>query len=153
VVAQRLGLPSGLLRWMGIVVLALLGVGLLVPKFGGILDRPFARLAAGRQVTEGGRFAPGLSLGLVFVPRAGPVLAAIAEVGAQHCVGWSAVLVTALVLALNLTEGLQRAVPSYTGALQNRIEGNSSATRALAGVTGKATGGALSNCMPASPAR
>lgn len=58
-------------------------------------------------------------------------------------------LVTALVLALNLTDGLARAVPGYTGALQKRIEGNSTATRALAGVTGKATGGALSNGTPA----
>jgi cytochrome c biogenesis protein CcdA/thiol-disulfide isomerase/thioredoxin len=195
---STLGLPSGLLRWMGIVMLALLGFGLLVPPFGDLLERPFARLTAGRQVTEGGGFVLGLSLGLVFVPCAGPVLAAIAEVGAQHHVGWSAVLltasfavgvaipllmfalagrylanrlpfvrshaatvrkvigavllVTALVLALNLTDGLQRAVPGYTGTLQNRIEGNSSATRALADVTGKATGGALSNCAPASPA-
>ena len=194
---SALGLPSGLLRWMGIVVLALLVIGLLVPQFGDLLERPFARLTAGREVTEGGGFVLGLSLGLVFVPCAGPVLAAIAEVGAQHRVGWSAVLltvsfaigvaiplllfalagrylttrmhsvrshaarirkgigavllVTALVLALNLTDGLQRAVPGYTGTLQTRIEGNSSAARALAGVTGKAVGGALANCTPASP--
>ena len=31
-------------------------------------------------------------------------------------------VVTALVLALTLTDGLQRAVPGYTTALQNRIE-------------------------------
>ena len=51
-------------------------------------------------------------------------------------------MVTALVLALNLTDGLQRAVPGYTSTLQNRIEGNPSASRALDGVTGQATGGA-----------
>ena len=195
---SALGLPSGLLRWMGIVVLTLLGIGLLVPQFGDLLERPFARLTAGREVSEGGGFVLGLSLGLVFVPCAGPVLAAIAEVGAQHRIGWSAVLltasfavgvaipllmfalagrylatrmrsvrsqaakmrkvigavllVTALVLALNLTDGLQRAVPGYTGTLQSRIEANSSATHALAGVTGQASGGALANCTPASPA-
>jgi len=195
---SALGLPSGLLRWTGIVVLALLGLSLLVPQIGELLERPFARLTTGRQVTEGGGFVLGLSLGLVFVPCAGPVLAAIAEVGAQHRVGWSAVLltasfaagvaipllmfalagrylatrmrsvrshatrvrnvigavllVTALVMALNLTDGLQRALPGYTGSLQTQIEGNGSATRALAGVTGKAIGGALANCQPASPA-
>ena len=194
---SALGLPSGLLRWMGIAVLVLLGIGLLAPQFGDWLERPFARLTAGREVAEGGGFVLGLSLGLVFVPCAGPVLAAIAEVGAQHRVGWSAVLLTAsfavgvaiplllfalaghylatrmrsvrshaanirkvigavllataLVLALNLTDGLQRAVPGYTGTLQTRIEGNGSASRALAGVTGKASGGALANCTPASP--
>jgi len=191
------GLPSGLLRWTGIILLAVLGLGLLVPPVGDLLERPFARLTAGREVTEGGGFVLGLSLGLVFVPCAGPVLAAIAEVGAQHHIGWSSVLLTgafavgvaiplllfalagryvatrmrsvrthaaavrkgigvlllatALVLALNWTDGLQRAVPGYTGALQNRIEANDAAKQALAGVTGQATGGALSTCNPASP--
>jgi len=194
---SALGLPSGLLRWIGIVVLAVLGLGLMVPVVGDLLERPFAHLTAGREVTEGGGFVLGLSLGLVFVPCAGPVLAAIAEVGAQHHIGWSAVLltaafavgvavplllfalagrflatrmrsvrarattvrkvigavllVTALVLALNLTDGLQRAVPGYTGALQSRIEGGTSAKRALAGVTGQTTGGELANCTPQSP--
>jgi cytochrome c biogenesis protein CcdA/thiol-disulfide isomerase/thioredoxin len=194
---SALGLPNWLLRWTGIVVLAVLGLGLLVPAIGDLLERPFVRWTAGREVTEDGGFVLGLSLGLVFVPCAGPVLAAIAEVGAQHHIGWSAVLltaafavgvaiplllfalagrylatrmpsvrdhaaavrkaigavfvVTALVLALTLTDGLQRAVPGYTTALQNRIEGSASAKRALAGVTGQATGGALSNCTPSSP--
>ena len=194
---SALGLPDGLLRWIGIGVLGVLGLGLMVPALGDLLERPFARLTAGREVTEGGGFVLGLSLGLVFVPCAGPVLAAIAEVGAQHRIGWSAVVltaafavgvavplllfalavrllatrmrsvrvhaaavrkvigailvVTALVLAFNLTDGLQRAVPGYTGTLQNRIEGGTSAKQALAGVTGQATGGALSNCTPESP--
>ncbi len=39
--------------------------------------------------------------------------------------------VTALVIGLNLTDGLQRALPGYTNALQSHIEGNASATQAL----------------------
>ena len=194
---SALGLPSGLLRWTGIIVLAVLGLGLLVPQVGDLLERPFARMTAGREVTEGGGFVLGLSLGLVFVPCAGPVLAVIAEVGAQHHIGWSAVLLTgafalgvsiplllfalagryvatrmrsvrthaatvrrvigvvllatSLILALNVTDGLQRAVPGFTSALQNRIEANDAAKQALAGVTGQATGGALSACSPESP--
>lgn len=80
---------------MGIVVLALLGLGLMVPQFGDLLERPFARLTVGREVTEGGGFVVGLSLGLVVVSRAGLALAAIAEVGAQHRLAWSGVLLTA----------------------------------------------------------
>ena len=194
---SALGLPAGLLRWAGITVLALLGLGLLVPSVGDQLERPFTRVTAGRAMTEGGGFVLGLSLGLVFVPCAGPVLAAVAEVGARHHIGWSAVFLTAafavgvaipllvfalagrhlatrmpsvrnraatvrravgavlvataLVLALGLTDGLQRAVPGYTGALQNRIEGSASAKQALGGVTGQAGGGALATCTPASP--
>ena len=50
-------------------------------------------------------------------------------------------LVTALVIALNVTDGLQRAVPGYTDALQTHLESNASAKRALAGVTGRVPGG------------
>jgi cytochrome c biogenesis protein CcdA/thiol-disulfide isomerase/thioredoxin len=194
---SALGLPDGLLRWIGIVVIGLLGIGLLVPVVGDLLERPFARWTAGHEVTEGGGFVLGLSLGLVFVPCAGPVLAAIAAVGAQHHFGWRSVVLTvafaagaavpllvfavagqylttrmravrsraasvrkivgavlvltALVLSFNLTDGLQRAVPGYTDSLQTHIEGNASARQALAGVTGEHTGGALSDCTPSSP--
>ncbi len=193
---SALGLPDALLRWLGIVVLGLLGIGLLVPAVGDLLERPFARMTAGREVAEGGGFVLGLSLGLVFVPCAGPVLAAIAAVGAEHHIGVRAVLltaafavgvaipllvfalagqalatrmrgvrthaatarkvigavlvVTALVLSLNLADGLQRTLPGYTDDLQTHIEANASARQALAGVTG-AHGGALSDCTPSSP--
>ena len=64
-----------------------------------------------------------------------------------------AVLVgTALVLALGLTDGVQRAVPGYTDALQNRLEGNPSVTQDLKRVQGEATTGVLSDCTPANPA-
>ena len=192
-----LGLPYGLLRWVGIVAVALLGVGLLVPQVGDLLERPFARITAGNEVREGGGFVLGVSLGLVFVPCAGPVLATITAVGGSHHVGWPAVLltvafavgvaipllafaiagrflgtrmrtvrthaatarkvigaillVTAVILALGLTDGVQRAVPGYTNALQNHIEGNPSVSRALRQVQGEATAGALSDCSPSSP--
>jgi cytochrome c biogenesis protein CcdA/thiol-disulfide isomerase/thioredoxin len=192
-----LGLPDDLLRWVGITLVAVLGLGLVVPSLGDLLERPFARLSAGRQVTEGGGFVLGLSLGLVFVPCAGPVLATITVVGNQHHIGWSAVLltasfaagvavplllfalagqylatrmrsvrahaatvrrvigavlmVTALVLALNLTDGIQRAVPGYADALTKHLEANPSATRALDGVKGISGTGSLANCTDASP--
>ncbi len=90
-----LGLPQDLLRWLGIGVLGVLGIGLVVPPIGDLLERPFARIAVGRPVAEGGGFVLGLSLGLVFVPCAGPVLAAITTVGGDHHIGWSAVILAA----------------------------------------------------------
>jgi cytochrome c biogenesis protein CcdA/thiol-disulfide isomerase/thioredoxin len=192
-----LGLPYGLLRWIGIVAVGLLGVGLLVPQVGDLFERPFARVTSGHEVREGGGFVLGASLGLVFVPCAGPVLATITAVGGSHRVGWSAVLLTAafaigvavpllafaiagrylgthmrsvrsraaaarkvigavllataVVLALGVTDGVQRVVPGYTNALQQRIEGNPTVTRDLRQVQGEATVGALSDCTPASP--
>ena len=190
-----LGLPLDFLRWAGIAVLALLGAGLLVPAVGELLERPFVRLTAGREVAEGGGFVLGLSLGLVFVPCAGPVLAAITVVGAEHRVGWSAILltvafaagvavpllgfalagqylaarmravrdhaaaarrvigavlvVTAVLLAANATDGIQRLLPGYADALTTHIEANGSSRQALAAVTGTASKGSLASCTDA----
>ena len=47
------GLPQDLLRWAGIAVLALLGVGLLVPRFEEVLERPFQRLTPKRAPGAG----------------------------------------------------------------------------------------------------
>jgi cytochrome c biogenesis protein CcdA len=44
-----LGLPQDYLRDFGIIVLALLGIGLMVPRIGDLLERPFARLGARSQ--------------------------------------------------------------------------------------------------------
>ncbi len=192
-----LGLPQDLLRWVGVAGLGLVGVGLLVPGVGELVERPFVRIGRGRPVTGGGGLVLGMSLGLVFVPCAGPVLAAISVVGATHRIGWSAVVLTAafcagiavpllavclvgqrlteqvaswraraaavrraagallvvaaVLIGADVTSGLQRLVPGYTNTLQSAIEGGSSAGRALAGVTGRSTAGALGSCDPQSP--
>lgn len=87
-------LPQDFLRNLGIAVLLLLALGLLVPNVGELLERPFSRLGRRTQPTSGSGFVLGLSLGLVFVPCAGPILAAITVVAATHRVGFSAFLLT-----------------------------------------------------------
>ena len=53
-----------------------------------------------RQPNGGaGGFVVGLALGLLFVPRAGPVLAALTVVGATHRVGPTAVVLTVAFVA------------------------------------------------------
>ncbi|WP_456843848.1 cytochrome c biogenesis protein DipZ [Cellulomonas sp. P5_C6] len=95
VLLNLLGLPQDLLRWAGIVVLALLGLGLLVPRFEEILERPFQRLTPTRAPGAGrGGFVLGLGLGAVYVPCAGPVLAAITVAGATGAVGVSTIVLT-----------------------------------------------------------
>ena len=89
-----LGLPQDFLRDVGLAILGVVALGLIVPSVGDILGRPFVRLARGRQHTGGGGLVLGLSLGLLFVPCAGPVLAAIAVVSANHRIGLSAVTLT-----------------------------------------------------------
>ena len=94
-VLALLGLPLDLLRWAGIVVLALLGIGLLVPRFEELLERPFARFAPrGNRNANRSGFLLGLGLGAVYVPCAGPVLAAITVAGATGDIGLGTVVLT-----------------------------------------------------------
>lgn len=87
-------LPPTLLRDLGIAMLIIVGVGFLSPQWGELIERPFARLAARQPSGSSGGFVIGLALGLVFVPCAGPVLAAITVLGATNHVGLAVVAVT-----------------------------------------------------------
>ena len=89
-----LGLPEDVLRNLAIALLFVLAATLIFPRFGLMLERPFARLTRRRGGDLGGGFLLGASLGLVFVPCAGPVLATISVLAAQHKVGIEAVLLT-----------------------------------------------------------
>src|SRR5579864_1071966 len=88
----KLGLPADLLRNIAIALLFVVAATLLVPRLGLLLERPFARLTRFRA--GGGGFVLGASLGLVFVPCAGPVLATISVVAATNQVGLRAILLT-----------------------------------------------------------
>ena len=130
-----LHLPQDLLFWLGVAMLGLLSVGLLVPRVGEVIERPFARLGSSRYATEGGGFVLGMSLGLVFVPCAGPVLTAISVAAAHHHVGATSLLVT-LFYALGVTVPLlvlalvaQRAATSWSA-----LRGHLPTVRRVAGV-------------------
>ena len=91
---SALGLPDDLLRNIAIAVVALVGLSLLWPRLGHLLERPFARLGRRAPGDVGGGFLLGLSLGLVYTPCAGPVIGAVATVAATQSVSFDAVLVT-----------------------------------------------------------
>ncbi len=83
--------------------------GLIFPPLQHLIERPFTHFPQ-RQIgpnTDG--FGLGLTLGALYVPCAGPVLAAI---------------VLAVALVFNLPAMLQRAVPDYTTAMQNKLGAN-----------------------------
>ena len=165
-------------------MLGVVALGLIVPTLGHLLERPFARAARRQPTGNAGAFVLGIGLGAVFVPCAGPVLAAISVVSATHHVGLASVVLTVdfalgaavpllvfalagqrvadrvaafrshavtarriggvvllvmtLLIAFNLTDGLQRVVPGYTSDLQRVVEGNSYATHQLAVIKGDA---------------
>jgi cytochrome c biogenesis protein CcdA/thiol-disulfide isomerase/thioredoxin len=74
---------------IGAVLLLLLALTLIVPKVGELVERPFALLTRRRAGDLGGGFFLGASLGLVFVPCGGPVLASLtANVATDRVGGW-----------------------------------------------------------------
>ena len=82
---DRVGLPDRFLHRAALVLLFVVAATLLVPRLGELLERPFLRLTRRRPDGSSSGFLLGLSLGVVFVPCAGPVLAYITvRAGSMH---------------------------------------------------------------------
>jgi cytochrome c biogenesis protein CcdA/thiol-disulfide isomerase/thioredoxin len=94
-ILTALHLPQDALRDAGIALLIVVGLGYLIPPLGMLIERPFARVGTRQPSGRAGGFVLGLAVGVLYVPCAGPVLAAIAVVGATHRVGLTAVILTA----------------------------------------------------------
>ncbi|MFW0791589.1 cytochrome c biogenesis protein CcdA [Gordonia sp. CPCC 205333] len=93
-----LHLPTSLLRWLGLAALVVVGLAMLIPSLEQLIERAFARIPQ-RHITPRGSgaasgFVLGLALGAVFVPCAGPILAAIAVAGATGTIGAETILLT-----------------------------------------------------------
>ena len=94
-ILSALGLPEDLLRTLAIVMLFVLAASLLSQRVARNLERPFLFLTRRPIARESSGFVVGISAGLVMVPCAGPVLAAVAALAATGEVTWRVVLVTA----------------------------------------------------------
>ncbi|WP_431278011.1 cytochrome c biogenesis protein DipZ [Leifsonia poae] len=108
-----LHLPQDVLRYAGIVVLLLIGVGLIVPKFEEYLEKPFSWIPQKNVGTERGGFVLGIALGAVYVPCAGPVLAAITVAGSTGRIGPETIVLT-------VTFAIGAAIPLLIFALAGR---------------------------------
>ena len=93
-ILDKLGLPQDFLRNAAIVLLFVLAATLLVPQAAQLIERPLAFFSRFRPRGVGGGFFLGATLGLVFVPCAGPVLATVTVVAAQNNVGLRAIVLT-----------------------------------------------------------
>ena len=131
---SALGLPEDLLRNLAIAVVVLVGLSLVWPRLGDLLGRPFYALARRRPGDTGGGFVLGLSLGVLFTPCAGPVIAAVATVAATRSVSVEAVLIT---LAYGLGAGvvlLGVAVAARRGMSLRSVKAHAPAVRRALGV-------------------
>lgn len=164
-----LHLPQDTIRWVALVALVAIGLGLIFPQFEALLEKPFSWLPQKQFGSGSSGFALGLTLGVLYVPCAGPVLAAIVVAGAMGSIGVEIIALTcafavgaalpllffalagrrvtervaafrrrqrqirvvagvvtillAVALVFNLPAVLQRAIPDYTGALQEQVGG------------------------------
>lgn len=134
-ILASLHLPDDAIRWAGLALVVLVGLGLLVPPLGHLLERPFYLFP--QRVTGTGRngFLLGIALGAVFVPCAGPVLAAITVAGATGHIGLRT-------LGLTLGFAVGTAIPLLAFALAGRgisqrlgaVRRHQGAFRAVSGV-------------------
>ncbi|MEP6909669.1 MAG: cytochrome c biogenesis protein DipZ [Actinomycetota bacterium] len=110
---RQLHLPEDILRDVAIGLLFLVAATLIVPQFGALIERPLYRFSRRPAGDLGGGFLLGASLGLVFVPCGGPVLAYITTQTASLDLGWKRVV-------LAIAYALGAAVPMLALALGGR---------------------------------
>ncbi len=108
-----LHLPQDFLVWAGTVVLILIGLGLIFPRLQHILEKPFSFIPQTAVGTERGGFVLGIALGTVYVPCAGPVLAAITVAGSTGEIGPGTIVLT-------LAFSIGAAIPLLAFALAGR---------------------------------
>jgi cytochrome c biogenesis protein CcdA/thiol-disulfide isomerase/thioredoxin len=188
-----LHLPQDVIRWLALVALVAIGLGLIFPPFEQLLEKPFSWLPQKQFGSGSGGFGLGLALGVLYVPCAGPVLAAIVLAGATGSVGLPTIALTlsfavgaavpllffalagrrvaervrafrrrqretriiagivtillAVALVFNLPAALQREIPDYTMALQQKVGGGDEVRSQLdLGDVVNDQNAALSNC-------
>ncbi len=118
-VISALGLPGDLLRKLAIAVLLAFGVTLMIPPLAARIEAAMSRFAGRAGIAGGGGdgfwsgTAVGASLGLVYAPCAGPILAGVITVSASQPF-------TAGRLAVALSYGIGSAVVLYLLMLGGR---------------------------------
>jgi cytochrome c biogenesis protein CcdA/thiol-disulfide isomerase/thioredoxin len=91
---DKLGLPQDLLRNLAIAFLFVMAAVLLLPPAALLLERALAGFSRLRPADAGGGYLLGVTLGLVFVPCAGPFLGAITAAAANENFGTRTIAAT-----------------------------------------------------------
>ena len=130
-ILSKLGLPQDLLRNLAIAALFAMAIVLLVPQAAQWVERSLSVFSRLRPANTGGGFILGVTLGLVFVPCAGPFLAAITTAAARENFG-------ARTVAATLAYALGAAIPMLLIARGGReaaarIRGQAERLRVAAG--------------------
>lgn len=117
-IVQWLGLSAQTLRITAVAVIGLLGLSMVIPKLNELIEKVLSFLPrlAGDSHKEGSGFLPGfltgLSLGLVWAPCAGPILASVTALAATQEVSFASVLV---VISYAIGSGIPLLAIAYGG--------------------------------------
>jgi cytochrome c biogenesis protein CcdA/thiol-disulfide isomerase/thioredoxin len=117
---------------IGAALLLVLALTLIVPKVGVLVERPFLVVTRRRAGDLGGGFLLGASLGLVFIPCGGPVLATLtANVATDRVGGW----IVAIAIAYAVGAALPLlAIARGSRGLAARFRQHAQAVRVAGGV-------------------
>jgi cytochrome c biogenesis protein CcdA/thiol-disulfide isomerase/thioredoxin len=113
-----LGLSANTLRLAAVVIIGLLGLSMIVPVLNTWVEKAFSLLPGlapqNRQAGAGfgAGFLTGTSLGLIWAPCAGPILAAVTALVATQTISWGTVLV---VVAYAIGSGVPLLAIAYGG--------------------------------------
>lgn len=96
---QLFGLDPNVIRLLAVIVLVIMGLSMIVPTLSRILEGMLSRLSGrfGQSQNRsgfGGGFLTGCSLGVVWTPCTGPILATIATLAATTSLNLGIILVT-----------------------------------------------------------
>lgn len=105
------GIPAETLRFVSVLVVAGFGISLLVPQFQLLVERLFSKLAGLMPKSQGrtgfgGGLLIGFSVGLLWTPCVGPILASVISLAITGTVTFDAFLIT-------LAYSLGTAIPMF----------------------------------------
>lgn len=111
------GLPADSLRFISVIVIASFGISFLIPQFQQLLEKLFTRLAQFAPQTQNrtgfmGGIIVGLSLGLLWTPCVGPILASVISLAITGNVTNEAVFIT---LAYSIGTAIPMFIIMYGG--------------------------------------
>jgi cytochrome c biogenesis protein CcdA/thiol-disulfide isomerase/thioredoxin len=110
-IVRATGLSADALRSVSIVIILVFGISLLLPQFQVLMEKLFSKLSGKFALQKqgdgfGGGVLIGLSLGLIWTPCVGPILASVITLAATSSVSLSAVFIT-------LAYSLGTAIPMF----------------------------------------
>lgn len=133
-IVRSTGVSPDALRFVSVVIVAAFGVSMLIPRFQILLERLFSRVAgvvgSASAATENrpdfiAGFLIGMSLGLVWTPCVGPILAAIITLAATSQVTADSIAITfaysigTAIPLLAITQGGRSLLTKHPGLVKN----------------------------------